>query len=192
MDFAKHVTCFRQYMIGSLAEIASGRRLFVDNYDRKTKETKMGIMQVTPEVAQWLGRYSTGLVYLILVSSCVICVLTLNFLFSSHLIRELGYKNYDIELEDNSNLLYWPFVNVYFGAAYAKWLFSCDEKYVIIGRLCFLNLIYIILYLSTADATIWQNAAEKELKNLSLELTREAKRKLLTNHLHLFSNVIFM
>lgn len=85
------------YMIGSLAEIASGRRLFVDNYDRKTKETKMGIMQVTPELAQWLGR-------------------------------ELGYKNYDIELEDNINLLYWPFVNVYFGAAYAKWLFSCDEK----------------------------------------------------------------
>ncbi|VAI44786.1 unnamed protein product [Triticum turgidum subsp. durum] len=85
------------YMIGALAEIASGRRLFVDDYDRKTKETKMGIMQVTPEVAQWLGR-------------------------------ELGYKNYDIELEDNIDLLYWPFINVYFGAAYAKWLFSCDEK----------------------------------------------------------------
>ncbi|KAM3241076.1 hypothetical protein ACQJBY_054233 [Aegilops geniculata] len=85
------------YMIGALAEIASGKRLFVDNYDRKTKETKMGIMQVTPEVAQWLGR-------------------------------ELGYKNYDIELEDNIDLLYWPFINVYFGAAYAKWLFSCDEK----------------------------------------------------------------
>ncbi|XP_044953893.1 uncharacterized protein LOC123404044 isoform X2 [Hordeum vulgare subsp. vulgare] len=44
------------YMIGALAELASGRRLFVDNYDHKTKETKMGIMQVTPEVAQWLGR----------------------------------------------------------------------------------------------------------------------------------------
>ncbi|KAM3241075.1 hypothetical protein ACQJBY_054233 [Aegilops geniculata] len=47
------------YMIGALAEIASGKRLFVDNYDRKTKETKMGIMQVTPEVAQWLGRERT-------------------------------------------------------------------------------------------------------------------------------------
>ncbi|KAL6888452.1 hypothetical protein ACP4OV_009478 [Aristida adscensionis] len=83
------------YMIGSLAEIASGRRLFVDTYDRKTKETKVGMMQVTPEVAQWLAR-------------------------------ELGYRNYDIE--DNMNLLYWPFVNVYFGAAYAIWLFSCDDK----------------------------------------------------------------
>ncbi|KAF0909113.1 hypothetical protein E2562_031619 [Oryza meyeriana var. granulata] len=83
------------YMIGALAEIASGRRLFVDNYDRKTKETKVGIMQVTTEVAQWLGR-------------------------------ELGYKYYDIE--EDVNLLYWPFVNVYFGAAYAKWLFSCDDK----------------------------------------------------------------
>uniref|UniRef100_A0A0E0G210 Transglycosylase SLT domain-containing protein n=1 Tax=Oryza nivara TaxID=4536 RepID=A0A0E0G210_ORYNI len=83
------------YMIGALAEIASGRRLFVDNYDRKTKEIKAGIMQVTIEVAQWLGR-------------------------------ELGYKYYDIE--EDANLLYWPFVNVYFGAAYAKWLFSCDDK----------------------------------------------------------------
>ncbi|XP_052144084.1 uncharacterized protein LOC127763424 isoform X2 [Oryza glaberrima] len=82
-------------MIGALAEIASGRRLFVDNYDRKTKEIKAGIMQVTIEVAQWLGR-------------------------------ELGYKYYDIE--EDANLLYWPFVNVYFGAAYAKWLFSCDDK----------------------------------------------------------------
>jgi hypothetical protein len=45
-----------QYMIGALAEIASGRRLFVDTYDRKTKETKVGILQVAPEVAQWLGR----------------------------------------------------------------------------------------------------------------------------------------
>jgi hypothetical protein len=119
-------------MLGSLAEIASGRRLFVDNYDRKTKETKMGIMQVTPEVAQWLGRYLTGLVNLILVSSFLICLLTLNFLFSSLLIRELGYKNYDIELEENIDFLYWPFVNIYFGAAYAKWLFLCDEKYVFI------------------------------------------------------------
>ncbi|RLN08685.1 uncharacterized protein C2845_PM11G15630 [Panicum miliaceum] len=83
------------YMIGALAEIASGRKLFVDTYDCKTKETKVGIMQVAPEVAQWLGR-------------------------------ELGYKSYDIE--DNTNLLYWPLVNVYFGAAYAKWLFSCDYK----------------------------------------------------------------
>jgi hypothetical protein len=132
VDFAKHVTCFAQYMLGSLAEIASGRRLFVDNYDRKTKETKMGIMQVTPEVAQWLGRYLKDLVNLILVSSFLICVLTLNFLFSSLLIRELGYKNYDIELEENMDFLYWPFVNIYFGAAYAKWLFSCDEKYVFI------------------------------------------------------------
>ncbi|XP_039788353.1 uncharacterized protein LOC120654773 isoform X5 [Panicum virgatum] len=82
-------------MIGALAEIASGRKLFIDTYDRKTKETKVGIMQVAPEVAQWLGK-------------------------------ELGYKRYDIE--DNTNLLYWPLVNVYFGAAYAKWLFSCDDK----------------------------------------------------------------
>jgi hypothetical protein len=50
------VLLLMQYMISALAEIASGRRLFVDTYDRKTKETKVGIMQVAPEVAQWLGR----------------------------------------------------------------------------------------------------------------------------------------
>ena len=53
-------------------------------------------------------------------------VLKLNLL-SLLFPRELGYKSYDIE--DNTNLLYWPLVNVYFGAAYAKWLFSCDDKY---------------------------------------------------------------
>jgi hypothetical protein len=54
--------------------------------------------------------------------------------------RELGYKSYDIE--DNTNLLYWPLVNVYFGAAYAKWLFSCDDKYVfLLGTVCFTDII---------------------------------------------------
>lgn len=128
----KHPTYFVQYMIGALAEIASGKRLFVDNYDRKTKETKMGIMQVTPEVAQWLGRYSTvnrpgQLNFCIFLSHLRSLTELLVFITSD---RELGYKNYDIELEDNIDLLYWPFINVYFGAAYAKWLFSCDEKYV--------------------------------------------------------------
>lgn len=56
VDSLSMVFLLVQYMIGALAEIASGRRLFVDTYDRKTKETKVGIMQVAPEVAQWLGR----------------------------------------------------------------------------------------------------------------------------------------
>jgi len=56
VDLLSMVFLLVQHMIGALAEIASGRRLFVDTYDRKTKETKVGIMQVAPEVAQWLGR----------------------------------------------------------------------------------------------------------------------------------------
>lgn len=56
VDLLSMVFLLVQYMIGALAEIASGRRLFVDTYDRKTKETKVGIMQVAPEVAQWLAR----------------------------------------------------------------------------------------------------------------------------------------
>ncbi|PKA64083.1 hypothetical protein AXF42_Ash005095 [Apostasia shenzhenica] len=42
------------------------------------------------------------------------------------LARELGYRNYDIE--GNPSLLHKPFVNVYFGAAYIKWLSSHDGK----------------------------------------------------------------
>ncbi|XP_073002147.1 uncharacterized protein [Typha latifolia] len=82
-------------MICAIAEIASDRQLLAENYDRKTKQTRIGIMQVTPEIAEWLSR-------------------------------EMGYRNY--EIEGNPTLLYKPFVNVYFGAAYVKWLSSCDGK----------------------------------------------------------------
>ena len=40
--------------------------------------------------------------------------------------RELGYKAY--EVEGDSKLLYKPFVNVYLGAAYLKWLSNYDQK----------------------------------------------------------------
>ncbi|CAK9175001.1 unnamed protein product [Ilex paraguariensis] len=42
------------------------------------------------------------------------------------LVRELGYKAY--EVEGDSKLLYKPFVNVYLGAAYLKWLSNYDQK----------------------------------------------------------------
>jgi hypothetical protein len=84
-DFAEHVFTLVQYMLGALAEIASGRRLFVDTYDRKTKETKVGMMQVTPEVAQWLFRFSSSLTtqfsnYHCLLSSQFKC--TVSFIFN--------------------------------------------------------------------------------------------------------------
>lgn len=169
-----------QYTIGALAEIASGRTFFVDNYDRKTKETKVGMMQVTAEVAQWLGRYSSTLVNLILATVFLFYVFILNFLLSSLLLRELGYKNYDIELEDNINLLYWPFVNVYYGAAYAKWLFSCDEKYVfcLSAYVLPLTLIGIIIfYLSTAKHNYLKKCCRKRTEEFVVRAYKGGKTK---------------
>ncbi|KAL0443131.1 UNVERIFIED_CONTAM: hypothetical protein Slati_2035800 [Sesamum latifolium] len=42
------------------------------------------------------------------------------------LTRELGYTAYQVA--ENSELLYEPFLNVYFGAAYLKWLSNFDKK----------------------------------------------------------------
>lgn len=82
-------------MICALAEILTDRQLLAEHHDRKTKETKVGIMQISPPTADWLAR-------------------------------EMGYKNYDIE--GNPDMLYMPFINVYFGAAYIKWLSNHDDK----------------------------------------------------------------
>lgn len=82
-------------MICALADILSDRQLLAERYDKKTKETKLGIMQISLPTANWL-------------------------------VREMGYKNYDIE--GNPHMLYRPFVNVYFGAAYIKWLSNHDDK----------------------------------------------------------------
>ncbi|XP_039126818.1 uncharacterized protein LOC120262965 [Dioscorea cayenensis subsp. rotundata] len=43
-------------MLRALAEIGSDRRLLAEGYDRKTKETRLGIMQVVPQTAEWLFR----------------------------------------------------------------------------------------------------------------------------------------
>jgi len=42
------------------------------------------------------------------------------------LFNELGYRSY--EVVRNPELLYWPFVSVYLGAAYMKWLSNYDQK----------------------------------------------------------------
>ncbi|KAK3042655.1 hypothetical protein RJ639_000907 [Escallonia herrerae] len=44
------------------------------------------------------------------------------------LVRDLNYHTY--EVEKDSKLLYKPFVNVYLGAAYLKWLSNYDQKKV--------------------------------------------------------------
>uniref|UniRef100_A0A1D1YA08 Endo-type membrane-bound lytic murein transglycosylase A n=1 Tax=Anthurium amnicola TaxID=1678845 RepID=A0A1D1YA08_9ARAE len=82
-------------MICAIAEIESDRQPLALRYDKKTKETSIGIMQVPQTTAEWL-------------------------------VREMGYQNYKIE--ENPDLLYRPFINVYFGAAYIQWLSSYDGK----------------------------------------------------------------
>ncbi|XP_065626583.1 uncharacterized protein LOC112032086 isoform X1 [Quercus suber] len=42
------------------------------------------------------------------------------------LFNELGYRSYNVVR--NPELLYWPFVSVYLGAAYMKWLSNYDQK----------------------------------------------------------------
>ncbi|CAK7326058.1 unnamed protein product [Dovyalis caffra] len=82
-------------MICAIAELASDRQpLSTRWYDKKTKETALGIMQILPKTAEWL-------------------------------VRDLGYRAY--EVEGNPDILYRPFVSVYLGAAYLKWLSNFEE-----------------------------------------------------------------
>ncbi|KAL9365059.1 hypothetical protein Peur_042932 [Populus x canadensis] len=83
-------------MICAIAELASDRQpLSTRWYDKKTKETALGIMQILPQTAEWL-------------------------------VRDLGYRAY--EVEGNPEILCRPFVSVYFGAAYLKWLSNFEKK----------------------------------------------------------------
>ncbi|XP_022148060.1 uncharacterized protein LOC111016834 isoform X2 [Momordica charantia] len=82
-------------MICAIAELESDRQLLATRYDKKTKETTLGIMQLTLKTAEWL-------------------------------ISELGYQSY--VLEGNPDVLKKPFVSVYFGAAYLKWLSNFEQK----------------------------------------------------------------
>lgn len=45
---------------------------------------------------------------------------------SASCCRDLGYQAY--EVEGNPDILYRPFVSVYFGAAYIKWLSNFEEE----------------------------------------------------------------
>ncbi|KAI3948497.1 hypothetical protein MKW98_019247 [Papaver atlanticum] len=82
-------------MICAISELESDRQPLAMRYNKKTKDTTVGIMQVLPKTAEWL-------------------------------VRENGYQTYQIE--GNLELLHKPFINVYFGAAYLKWLSSYDGK----------------------------------------------------------------
>lgn len=82
-------------MICAIAELESDRQPTATRYNKKTKETTIGIMQILPKTADWL-------------------------------VSELNFRVYDVE--GKPKRLYRPFVNVYLGAAYLKWLSNHDNK----------------------------------------------------------------
>ncbi|VVA26986.1 PREDICTED: transglycosylase [Prunus dulcis] len=82
-------------MIRAIADLESDRQPLATRYDKKTKSTTAGIMQLLPKTADWLAS-------------------------------DMGYQAYAVQ--GNPDLLFKPFVNVYFGAAYLKWLSSYDQK----------------------------------------------------------------
>ncbi|XP_022969448.1 uncharacterized protein LOC111468447 isoform X1 [Cucurbita maxima] len=82
-------------MICAIAELESDRQPLAMCYQKKTKETTLGIMQLTLKTSGWL-------------------------------VSELGYQSYG--LEGNPDVLNKPFVSVYFGAAYLKWLSNFENK----------------------------------------------------------------
>ncbi|KAL3508246.1 hypothetical protein ACH5RR_027647 [Cinchona calisaya] len=82
-------------MLCTIATLESDRQPLAAQYNKKTKETMLGIMQILPKTAEWL-------------------------------VRDLGYRSY--EISSNSKVLHKPFINVYLGAAYLKWLSNYDQK----------------------------------------------------------------
>uniref|UniRef100_A0A2P2JCI2 Transglycosylase SLT domain-containing protein n=1 Tax=Rhizophora mucronata TaxID=61149 RepID=A0A2P2JCI2_RHIMU len=82
-------------MICAIVELASDRQPLATQYNKKNKQTTIGIMQISPETAEWLSR-------------------------------DMGYRTF--EVEGKPEILYRPFVSVYFGAAYIKWLSNFEQQ----------------------------------------------------------------
>lgn len=51
-------------MICAIAELQSDRQPLATRYDKKTKETTLGIMQITLKTAEWLVRYENSVFYI--------------------------------------------------------------------------------------------------------------------------------
>ncbi|XVE98989.1 hypothetical protein REPUB_Repub03eG0157300 [Reevesia pubescens] len=81
-------------MICAIAELESDRQPLAMRYDKKTKLTTVGIMQIAPKTAEWM-------------------------------VRESDHSLYPVE--EDPDILYRPFVSVYFGATYLKWLSNFDN-----------------------------------------------------------------
>ncbi|KAK7243803.1 hypothetical protein RIF29_38615 [Crotalaria pallida] len=99
-----HILSLLQGMVCAIAELESDRQLLAKRVDKKSKQYTLGLMQLLPKTVQWL-----------------ISSQRLTAAYS-----ELGYHQYGEEV--NSDILFKPFLNVYFGAAYVKWLSKFDNK----------------------------------------------------------------
>ncbi|KAL2331011.1 hypothetical protein Fmac_018592 [Flemingia macrophylla] len=108
-------------MICAIAELESDRQLLATNSCQKSKDPTVGLMQLSPKNVEWLMRYWLDVYTLF----HVLC----NDYGSPTLTKacsELGYCSY--AAEGKKEFLFKPFVNVYFGAAYIKWLSNFDNK----------------------------------------------------------------
>ncbi|XP_056693745.1 uncharacterized protein [Spinacia oleracea] len=82
-------------MICAIAELESDRQVLATRYIKKTKETTLGVMQISPKICNWM-------------------------------YREHGYRACMVDEEKST--LYRPFVNIYFGVAYLKWLSNFEHR----------------------------------------------------------------
>lgn len=44
----------------TIAELESDRQILTTHYDKKSKDTFLGLMQISPKTALWLVRYSVN------------------------------------------------------------------------------------------------------------------------------------
>lgn len=49
-------------MLCAIAELESDRQLFASRYNKKSKDTTMGIMQILPKTAEWLSKYVLNII----------------------------------------------------------------------------------------------------------------------------------
>ncbi|XP_010537803.1 PREDICTED: uncharacterized protein LOC104812373 isoform X2 [Tarenaya hassleriana] len=82
-------------MLCALAELESDRRPLIMRYNKKTKETGIGLLQIDAKTVEMLAGGQ-------------------------------GYQAYDVK--EDPDLIHKPFTNVYYAAAYLKWMSNYQDK----------------------------------------------------------------
>ncbi|KAL5977502.1 hypothetical protein ACLOJK_021849 [Asimina triloba] len=125
-------------MICAIAEVGSDRQLLAERCNWKTKETRVGLMQILPTTAEWLfswGGFPSPSLWTIdkdghLAPNSEVLVQDM-VIMSKIFYEEMGYRTY--QLEEEPKLLYRPFISVYLGCAYAKWVLSSSNVQLLVG-----------------------------------------------------------